>query len=722
VNSLFSQHENTFVQAGFPPYPEVKSPDAFSAWQGLVVSDEKGVEQSAALSVFSQFDQQLKKSDGTEFVAQQTAQFLSQLLSKGSRINGQAIQPKDIAILVRKSAQAKIMQSALSAEGLNSIFLSKQTVLESDDVPAFIRLVKACVSPFDKSAVLAALGDSLIGFNLDKLEELNCDPSELFVIQDSFSEAKKIAQSKGFIVMWQWLVNRFDIATQLLSGLQGERRLTNINQLAEIVHAQVPSSDLEQQLQAFIDIYLECTQGDGDDTNSQKMRLESEANLIEIVTIHGSKGLEYPMVCCPFVSESDGLRKGFSKLFQPDKSAYEIIWEASDAQKKLLLADQLAEDVRLLYVAFTRAKYHLNISWQPFKGVEATPLWHILSTTGLSAIKESNEDEFKAFFTTLNGCVVNPVASDVTIKTDACGSDWQWQLKALTRNFYEPMVARSYSALLGSHHSGGQLPAGEEAWQSELQESLANDEGRDEVAEIIETVDVYALNMFNFPRGAHAGNFLHLLYETVNFQDSATFIPCIEKLSEHYLIHEKWQACLVEHLEQFMLKPLVPLNVCLANLSAASIKKEMGFHLIAKPTQGREVAEILSQYRGGAGLESLNDMQGLFKGFIDLIFEHQGKFYVLDYKSNHLGHHFSDYHLEQMHDAMLDHNYDLQYLVYTCALHLYLQQRIHNYAYDEHMGGIFYTFIRGVNEHDASGIYFKRPELSTIQRLSSLFE
>ena len=735
VNTMFAKRSNAFVQKDFPTYPLVSSPGTFDSWQGLQLSDASGQKQAAALSVFTQTEQLLNKEDGMHFVAEQTAEFLAGLLANNTPINDQPIQPKDIAILVRKSAQAKAMQSALLAQGLNSIFLSKDTVLDCAEAPDFIQLIQACVNPFDTSIVLAALGGSLIGFELDTIQQLNKDPSALFDIQERFSQAKNLAESKGFIVMWQWLVNHFDIATTLLKQQQGERRLTNIHQLAEIAHAQLPAFDLELQFQSFIDAYLQATQGEGDQDNSQKLRLESEANLIEIVTIHASKGLEYPMVCCPFVSSVDDVRAGFNRVYNAEQLAYEIVWQATDEQKRCLAEEQLAEDVRLLYVAFTRAKYHLNISWQPFKSVEKTPLWHIIADEHWGTKVAELGDDFSAFFKQLKSCVMNPVVSSKTAEAELANNkrqnNTQWHLKTLQRNFYEPRVARSYSALLsshgGAHHQGAEInEEGEAEWESVTQEALANDEGQDVYIisgdQTLPDTEENDLNMFHFPRGAHAGNFLHLLYETIYFDDESTFNPCIEKLSGQYLIEEKWQACLFEHTQQFMQKPLAPIAACLADLNVTSIKKEMGFHLMAKPTQGSEIAKILSQYRGGEGVETLSNIDGLFKGFIDLTFEADGTFYVLDYKSNHLGDNIEAYDEAAMHDAMLAHNYDLQYLIYTCALHIYLQQRIKNYDYNQHIGGIFYIFLRGINAENNAGIYYKQPSLNVIKRLARCFE
>ena len=403
------------------------------------------------------------------------------------------------------------------------------------------------------------------------------------------------------------------------------------------------------------------------------------------------------------------------------KSAYEIVWNVDDKQAKQLAKDQLAEDIRLLYVAFTRAKYHLNISWQPFKGVDNTPLWHLICNgqASSSVLKNMSQDDFMDFFERLESCVVNPMVSDTNALSNGQSHDVNWQIRSLSRQFYQPSVARSYSALLVSHHSSVNVMQGEDIWQAETEHALANDEGHDVVAE---EIDTNALNMFNFPRGAHPGNFLHLLYETIEFHDDTSPDKVIDGLSEQYLIEEKWRGCLLEHTALFMHKILHPLNLSLSQLRPVQVKKEMGFHLMAKSTQGSEMSKILSQYRGGEGIESLNNMQGLFKGFIDLVFENQGQYYVLDYKSNHLGHSFSDYSDENMHLGMLDHNYDLQYLVYCTALHLFLLQRVTDYDYDSHMGGVFYIFLRGINENNNAGIYFRKPPYSIINRLARFFE
>lgn len=118
---------------------------------------------------------------------------------------------------------------------------------------------------------------------------------------------------------------------------------------------------------------------------------------------------------------------------------------------------------------------------------------------------------------------------------------------------------------------------------------------------------------------------------------------------------------------------------------------------------------------------NFDDIQGMLKGFIDLVFEHQGRFYVVDYKSNYLGEQPEQYQGEALAQAMLAHRYDLQYQIYSLALHRYLSTRLPDYDYELHMGGVCYLFLRGMQAGQGSGVYFTRPSLEFIQALDRLF-
>ena len=115
---------------------------------------------------------------------------------------------------------------------------------------------------------------------------------------------------------------------------------------------------------------------------------------------------------------------------------------------------------------------------------------------------------------------------------------------------------------------------------------------------------------------------------------------------------------------------------------------------------------------------------GLMKGFVDLVFRYGERFYIADYKSNHLGTGFEHYRQEQLKEAMLDHRYDLQYLIYTIALNRYLERRLRKYEYTTHFGGVYYLFLRGISPEaeKGNGVFFSRPEKELIETLDRYFK
>ena len=150
---------------------------------------------------------------------------------------------------------------------------------------------------------------------------------------------------------------------------------------------------------------------------------------------------------------------------------------------------------------------------------------------------------------------------------------------------------------------------------------------------------------------------------------------------------------------------------------------EMGFYLPLIPLHAAQLERLMRDWRGGAGPGlAFGRVQGMLNGFIDLIVAHLGRYFVLDYKSNHLGNRYSDYGRERLQAAVWEHQYDLQYLIYSVALHRYLQRRLPGYDYRCHFGGVYYLFLRGMGpERGDSSIYRDRPSLELIEALDRLF-
>ena len=232
---------------------------------------------------------------------------------------------------------------------------------------------------------------------------------------------------------------------------------------------------------------------------------------------------------------------------------------------------------------------------------------------------------------------------------------------------------------------------------------------------------------FSFPRGARHGSFLHLLFELIDFQnnDRLQMSAIIEEQLTKHLYNDVvlWTPILTNWFEQILTFPLSQ-SLSLSTLMPSSKKVEMQFFIDMKPLQGYQVNKLLKQYdplSARAGEFQFQTVQGYLKGFIDLTFEHDGKYYVLDYKSNHLGNELSDYNQANIENMMIEHRYDFQYQLYTLALHRLLRSRLPDYDYEKHIGGVYYTFIRGMQDNADCGVYFNKPDFLLIDGLDKLF-
>ena len=173
-------------------------------------------------------------------------------------------------------------------------------------------------------------------------------------------------------------------------------------------------------------------------------------------------------------------------------------------------------------------------------------------------------------------------------------------------------------------------------------------------------------------------------------------------------------------MERIILTPLDDAGLALRELSQQQRLNEIEFDFSTASVDVGRLNCLLDEAAGQAltALE-MDSFQGMVNGIIDLVFEYQGKYYIADYKSNFLGGQFSDYRPSGLEKAVLERRYDLQYLLYTLALHRYLGQRLQDYEYQLHMGGVYYLFLRGMRPPSGPdrGVYFDLPDRSLIEAL-----
>jgi len=712
VNALFEQANAPFMYESDIPFEAVKAKGKDA---GFVLA---GKPQTALQCCFplvghggdvsgGDYQKQLALT-----AAAQIHQWLVAAQNSQATLDGKPLQPNDIAVLVRSGREAAAMQQALQTCGIASVYLSnRESVFAQAVAQDVARLLEACLNPHDEMLIRAAMATTLQGWRVSQLARLNDDEGLWETTVDQIRQAGELWRQRGILPMLrQWLFWH-KIPERLLAESQGERLLTDVLHLGELLQTAASGLNGEHALLRWL---LErCLQPNGD-ADEQQLRLDSERKRVQIVTIHKSKGLQYGLVLLPFICAyrgSDTPRyhtdKGVKLDLTGDKTAFE-----KAAQERL------AEDLRLLYVALTRGIFVTWLGLANLKSNNKTKskddrpsalnyLLHDDTDASLTERcrrwlhKHNNHDQAVevaelAFPTQLYQETVVPLAA----------AQARHFVGFLERNWR----VTSYSALTVSHSS-----------YTPPEKSLVVDAPEEAIAP--------RFDVFSFPKGAHAGTFLHSLLEDLNFGADATVRQqwIAQRLQGVQLSHDwqpdPWMPLLAEWLEQILTSELFP-GLSLAQLSPQQCLSEMEFLL---PLSSLSAPALNACLAAGDPLSAqasplvFNDVQGMLKGFIDLVFEHQGRFYVVDYKSNYLGDNAAAYQHDAMAQAMIEHRYDVQYQLYTLALHRYLRCRIPDYDYDQHVGGVCYLFLRGMNGDAGSGVYATKPDRNHIAALDALF-
>ncbi|MCF0416001.1 exodeoxyribonuclease V subunit beta [Klebsiella pneumoniae] len=713
VNRLFSLSDNPFMFHEIPFLP-VK---AAAKNKGLRFTVDAA--DVPAMNVWLMPGDTVGSGDYQTFMAQLCATQIRDWLSAGQRgrallwrgETSRPVQASDITVLVRNRLEAAQVREALQTLGIPSVYLSnRDSVFETLEAQELLWLLQAVLAPERENTLRSALATSMFGLTALDIENLNQDEQAWDALVEEFSEYRQIWRQRGVMPMLRALMTARHIAENLLATRGGERRLTDILHISELL--QEAASQLESE-HALVRWLAQHIAEPDSNAASQQMRLESDKHLVQIVTIHKSKGLEYPLVWLPFIAR---FRKQ-DQAFYHDRETFAAVLDLGqdEASLELAEAERLAEDLRLLYVALTRAVWHCSLGVAP-----------------LSSRKSGNSDfHLSALGRLLQAGEAMDAAGLAARLADFCHGDialqipgeldlTPWQAPAATiprlsarelqRRIADDWRVTSYSGLQQHGFSGGQ----------DLLPRLDVD-----AAGVGEVVEEPQLTPHQFPRGAAPGTFLHSLFEELDFTQPVPEGWMAEKLQLSGF-DAQWAPVLTDWLGGVLKTRLPGPDIALNQLAARDKQVEMAFYLpIAQLLTAERVDALIRQYDPlSADTPPLDfrQVRGMLKGFIDLVFRHEGRYYLLDYKSNWLGEDREAYTRPAMEQAMRAHRYDLQYQLYSLALHRYLRHRLADYDYDRHFGGVIYLFLRGMDgQEGGQGIFTTRPVRPLIDGLDQLF-
>jgi exodeoxyribonuclease V beta subunit len=256
----------------------------------------------------------------------------------------------------------------------------------------------------------------------------------------------------------------------------------------------------------------------------------------------------------------------------------------------------------------------------------------------------------------------------------------------------------------------------------------------------LRTAELPADDILRFPRGADAGDCIHAVFESIDFTERGGWTTAVagalarhpqsgaDRASAGQYAPDETAALprmLLQLAHDVTTADLRP-GLQLASIPPKRRLTELEFNLPVRHLAAGALNAALKAWGYDVPALTFGSLQGYLKGFIDLVFEHRGQFFILDWKSNHLGYTAADYGVQPIARTMAEHGYHLQYLLYVLALDRYLRLRVPHYRYEDHFGGVLYLFVRGVRpawpgtEDAVPGVYFHRPPADTLRALNEL--
>ncbi len=589
------------------------------------------------------------------------------LVKEEININGERIRPSDIAIIVRTNREGRALKKSLSKADIPAVTIDNSKVMSSDEAETTRYLLETVMQP-TRGAINRVLLNPCFGKNMKDVEELE-DEKHL----DQFRVLRSIWHDSGIYNMMFRFFDLYQVRKfGLEMGIEGQRILTNFYQIAEILH----QAELQNKYTPN-ELWLWCKRAQNDNNDENEQRVESQDDAVKITTIHKCKGLTYKIVFAPFL---DLIINEYPIFEFREQGEYKFTHQPDENQKKLWSEQIEQENRRLIYVALTRAQYKVYIC--------------------INNSEKYNESSIKKF--PLN----NEKAWDTNVIDEGANIEPNESERPQFSNRPIPEIAikntfgiHSFSALSKAHHS------------APFEKTLLGEPGH---------YDQFIFQ--DIGRGASVGTALHSIFERLDFNNTGSWDQTLKDASKYYPNIIKFER--IDLFRQLVTHVMdVELNCDGEKFALNQVKNEhklpeLEFCFSLNKANKVKINALLGEE---ANLTGEADIEGLMTGFIDLFFRHNGKYYILDWKSNFLGNILEDYNHQGLSTAMKESNYNLQYYIYTVAMKRWLENRVPGVNYEKQFGGIIYLFLRGVRSKGTTGIYFSKPSDEVIESLEQIF-
>ncbi len=759
-NRIFSANPAAFILDGLTYQPVREGTRERKPFSDNTASAAYSDTADFCVWMLPQGESTLSKTNANRQAAEACAAEIVRLLRGAQNgevtIGDKPLSPGQIAVLVQTHRQGSLVKRVLASWGVGSVELAQASVFGTFDAEQIERLLAAIDTPGDLRRLRAALATDWLGLDAAALwnmehSETTESAADAMSWVERFSRYRMLWHERGFAVMWRTLARELLIAQRLVVGPDGERRLTNVNHLAELIQARgAVQPGIAPTLR-----WLAAQRAEQSGGEDAQLRLESDRNLVQIVTVHKSKGLEYAVVFCPFLNDgalrdppSTGLPD--AREYHDDGAAvlhYGYTDEEGERASGLATREQAAERARLVYVALTRAVYRCYVVGGVYligksaKESRRSVLNWLVAGAGREfgdwLAEPPEEDDVIGSWQALAGGSISveplpviDVREPLVVRRDA---EFAPESRTSRRVLRDSWRTASFSSMIAAG-------AREESNQTQPADERPDHDGRiDAIASIEAPLPAIPIQLdpddiLAFPRGPSAGECLHRMYELADFTDTDTWSKAIKSaLHEHPIPLSASEApaanlpaMMARVLADTVTTELVP-GMRLDAIATKRRMNELEFLFPAAALDFSALRRVLIAHGFPDVALEAGTLRGFVKGFIDMIVEHEGRFWIVDWKSNHLGLTPADYNAQSLDAAMASHAYHLQALFYAVALHRYLRLRLRDYSFERHIGGYLYLFVRGVRPdwrdgERPAGVHVGKPSLELIDALDRLMQ
>lgn len=588
--------------------------------------------------------------------------------------------PADIGILVKSKDCGREIKNILGRYNIPCVFVADEKIMETEEAQQLFDVIKAIFDPAIEN-LNAAIVNNFTGFKSTDAVFFDAEK-----IVELFKAYKSIWETQSIYSSLAAFISDFGIEAHLRrpETLNGLRIITNLYQLMELMHKTAYHQRLNQA--ELLNWYKRALEIELLEKNESTLRLESDADAVTIMTIHKSKGLQFNIVIAPQMNFQLRNKDVLESLYENDEYITIPKKEMNEEQAERFRTQSEQEFRRLMYVTVTRAVY---------KAFVFHNAWYKNSL--LADIISGN----------------NPGINIINEPIDVSSIDYTQKYQSGKDQIPVPAILRNKFQLKDPF------------WRYMSYSRLAAKETLifNQATPLAATTEISEYDDFVFSKlrkGNITGNMIHYIFERIHFGNDEyrtkiiadavnRFAGSNTKMYNHYLTE------FIDHVLNSNIDTGEE-TFCLASVSDKEKVAELEFDFSTGICQQQIFSDTLKTSGIHIQLKSAEPLHGLMKGFIDLLFVHKGKYYILDWKSNVLGNKLEDYAPANLERAMQQLNYQLQLIIYTMAVTKYLRSRLGSFDY-ESFGGVIYCFVRGMRRGSQNGIYFFRPEEKLISQM-----